>query len=251
MTAIAGIAGKQKHELVEKMLEKMSHRGWDWHAIVEGEDTTIGICGKKYQERAQLDIKARGIVSDGNLPGRFAQAQSTPEGFILQRDPIGVAPLYYGNTIEGDLCFASEVKGLLEATSDIHEMPPGTIYDGKISETYFNLNTQNPVSDSPEQIATELRRRLAFAVEKCVGDGNVGSWLSGGVDSSLMAALARPRLEKMHTFVAGLPGAPDLIFARQMANYLKTEHHEVIVNMDEILSALPEVIYYLESFDRS
>jgi asparagine synthetase B (glutamine-hydrolysing) len=64
-----------------------------------------------------------------------------------------------------------------------------------------------------------------------------------------MAALAKKRVPKLHTFAAGLPGAPDLKFARQMASYIKSEHHEVIVSLDEILSVLPDVIYSLESFD--
>jgi asparagine synthase (glutamine-hydrolysing) len=249
MTAIAGIARANKSDLIESMLEKMTHRGGAWRDILEEKTTTLGMIGLKIQENALVSLKHNGIAQDGFAPGCSAQVQATSNGFLLKRDPIGVAPLYYGWTKDGEFCFASEVKGLLLTTTDIHELPPGHMFDGQKLEPYYQLAVQTPSSDPPEQIAGELRRRLKLAVEKSIGDGNVGSWLSGGLDSSTMAALARPHVNHLHTFAAGLPGAPDLEYARQMADHIHSEHHEIIVGPDEILAILPEVIYYLESFD--
>jgi asparagine synthase (glutamine-hydrolysing) len=249
MAAIAGIVGANKSDLIERMLEKMTHRGWAWRDILEEQETTLGMVGIKIQEKALFALKQGGIAQDGFGPGRFSQAQATTKGFILKRDPIGVAPLYYGWTKDGEFCFASEVKGLMLATTVVHEIPPGYTFDGQQLEPYYQLAVQTPINNPPEQIAIELRRRLELAVENSIGDGNVGSWLSGGLDSSTMAALARPHVDHLHTFAAGLPGAPDLEYARQMADHIHSEHHEVIVEYDEILAVLPEVIYYLESFD--
>jgi asparagine synthase (glutamine-hydrolysing) len=249
MTAIAGIASIDKCDLIEKMLEKMTHRGWAWLDILEEKTTTLGIIGIKIQEKALGALKQGGIAQDGFGPARFAQAQATPGGFTLKRDPIGIAPLYYGWTKKGEFCFASEVKGLMLATNDIHELPPGCSFDGKILEPYFQLSISSPLDDPTEQIAMELRRRLELAVVNSIGDGNVGSWLSGGLDSSIMAALARSHVSRLHTFATGLPGAPDLVYAQQMAEHIHSEHHELIVGLDDILAVLPEVIYYLESFD--
>jgi asparagine synthase (glutamine-hydrolysing) len=249
MAGIAGIAGAKKGKLVERMLDKMTHRGRAWRNILEEKETTLGLIGFKIQEHALFEMKKDGFAQDGFGPGRFAQVQANSRGFILKRDPIGIAPLYYGWTNEGEFCFASEVKGLLAVTRDVHELPPGFNFDGQNLEPYYQLSIQPILNDPPAQIAAELRRRLEVSVEKSIGDGNVGAWLSGGLDSSTMAALARRHVDRLHTFAVGLPGAPDLDFARQMAEAIRSEHHEVIVKPDEILAVLPEVIYYLESFD--
>jgi asparagine synthase (glutamine-hydrolysing) len=82
-----------------------------------------------------------------------------------------------------------------------------------------------------------------------VSDVPVGILLSGGLDSSAIAALARPHVELLHTFAVGLPGAPDLEFAREAAAFLKAVHHEVVVHVNQLLAILPTVVYHLESFD--
>lgn len=249
MAGIAGIANSDNVELVEKMINKMSHRGWAWHDIIEGKTTTVGLNGIKIQESALVELKHSGLAQDYSGEGRFAQAQATSSGIILKRDPIGIAPLYYGRTKDGDLCFASEVKGLLPATNDIHELLPGTIFNGEKTETYFQLASKTPINNPPQEIAAELRKKLEVSVQKCIGNGNVGSWLSGGIDSSALASLARKYVDRLYTFAAGLPGAPDLEFARLVANHIKSDHHELVVQPDMILKVLPDVIYHLESFD--
>jgi asparagine synthase (glutamine-hydrolysing) len=249
MAGIAGIVSPNRNELVLQMLNKMKHRGEEWCEIVNKKETTLGMLGFKIQEKELNNLKKGGLAKDGFVPGRVAQAQATSQGFILKRDPIGAAPLYYGWTKEGDFCFASEVKSLMVATNDVHEFPTGCKSNGHTFKTYFQLEIKPMLDTPPEIIATELRKKLENSIEKCIGDGNVGAWLSGGLDSSIMAAIARRKVREIHTFAGGLPGAPDLDFARQMADYIKSTHHEVIVEPDEIKSILPEVIYYLESFD--
>lgn len=249
MTAIAGIASPKKSMLVESMLRVMKHRGGAWMEIQESDNTTLGFNGIRTQEEVRDQLKHKGLVKDGCVPGRFAQAQAKSQGFVLKRDPIGAAPLYYGWSEAGEFCFASEVKGLLVATTDIHELPPGYEFDGRILDPYYTLKTQSPVSDKPETICAVLRGKLEQSIEKSIAHGCNGSWLSGGLDSSVIAAIARPRLKKLYTFAAGLPGAPDLQNARVMAEHIKSEHFEIVVQLDEILGVLPEVIYYLESFD--
>jgi asparagine synthase (glutamine-hydrolysing) len=134
-------------------------------------------------------------------------------------------------------------------TREVRELPPGHTFDGKQLKPYFHLKKFPVLNDSPIRIAKELRIILATAVEKYANDGRVGVWLSGGLDSSVMAALARPYSQPFHTFAAGLPDSSDIKFARIVADFLGSEHHEAIVSVEELLAILPEVIYHLESFD--
>ncbi len=249
MAGIAGVLNPQKTELAEKMIHKMSHRGWAWSELIENEIAVVAMNGIRIQDNALTDLKNFHLAKDGCMPGRFAEAQITTKDILLKRDPLGAAPLYYGWTEEGDLCFASEVKALILATTKIFELPPGCSLKNQQIESYYYLKAQDPLDQSAEELALELRRRLEASVEKSIGNGNVGAWLSGGIDSSILAALASKQVNHLQTFAAGLEGAPDLKYARQMAEYIKSEHHEVIVKPAEILSILPEVIYYLETFD--
>jgi len=249
MASIAGVSRGNQAELVQRMLEKMNHRGKAWQEILEKPNTTLGINGIEIQEGARQDLRQDGIAKDGFIPGRFAQAKSTAKTFLLKRDPIGAAPLYYGWTSDGLFCFASEVKGLLEVTQDIHELPPGSSFDGRKLEKYYQVAVRPPLDDTPVHMAQELRSKLEASVERGIGNGDVGSWLSGGLDSSIMASLASQYIDKLHTFAAGVPDAPDLGYARKMADYIHAVHHEVIIQPDQLLKILPEVIYYLETFD--
>jgi len=228
------------------MLDKISHRGPAGRQVIETPRGTVGVVWPELQAETQTYLVQSHMAMDELDGGHFAMAS---EDFNLKRDPLGVAPLYYGQSVDGALCFASEVKALLEATRQVRELPPGHINDGEKLYLYDTLAKQQPAYDPPEQVVKELRRRLEAAVEKHVGGGEVGVWLSGGLDSSTAAALARPHLERLHTFVAGLSGSPDLEHARVTADYLGCKHHEVIVQFDHLLTILPDVIYHLESFD--
>lgn len=246
------MARPEAQAYVDRMLDCMAHRGRAGRRVMSAGGVTLGAVWPPAQAGtlALLVLGTALTAQDAAGRARDARAQARPGGLVLSRDALGVAPLYYGQAPgDGALCFASEVKALLAVTADIHELPPGHEYDGKRMECRFALAPLPTLDDAPEHIAQELRRRLAAAVEWGIGDGQIGSWLSGGLDSSAIAALVRPHVPRLHTFAAGLPGAPDLDHARTVAEHLHTQHHEVLVTVPELLAALPEVIRHLESFD--
>ncbi len=249
MAGIVGVAQPAKEKEVEQMLSQIAHRGPAGRAIFEVAGTTLGIVWTKSQQVSIATLKSEQTVSDSAGEGHLAAAKITNGKLVLTRDPFGVAPLYYGWIVDGTLCFASEVKALLEMTDHVHELPPGHRYDGNQLIPYFHLQKQPTLTDSPEQMAKELHKRLINSVQKRSRNDVVGSWLSGGLDSSTIAALARPQVRTLYTFAAGLLGAPDLEYARAVAAFIQSEHHEIIVNIEEMLTALPEVIFHLESFD--
>jgi asparagine synthase (glutamine-hydrolysing) len=245
MSGITGVVHPRNNEIVKNMLEKISYRGHS-NRLIETDDATLGITWSNVHS-ALSENKEATIKTLEN--GSIGYVNLADGKFVLKRDPIGVVPMYYGKTKEGSLCFSSEVKGLLPVTREVHELPPGYTYDGKKLKPYFHLKKLPHVSETPEKIAQELHKKLAIGVEKYANDGQIGSWLSGGLDSSVMAALAHPYSKPLHTFSAGLPGSADLKYARMVADFLHSEHHEVVVNIDDLLAILPEVIYHLESFD--
>jgi asparagine synthase (glutamine-hydrolysing) len=250
MAAIAGICLPEQNDLVKGMLEKLSHRGGENIEIKDVNGVTIGTNFTKIQSDS-LDVnKNRTVVRDDAEAGHQAQVRVENGGVYLKRDPLGVAPLYYGYNAQNALCFASEVKALLGICSDIKQVKPGTEFNGEKTKEYFSLNKKEPLANNPESIAKELKQRLENSVKKRVDmGGKVGSWLSGGLDSSTMAALAKKYVDNLHTFAAGTEGAPDIEFARIVADYIGSNHHEVILDFDSLLELLPEVIYHLESFD--
>jgi asparagine synthase (glutamine-hydrolysing) len=247
MAGIVGINRRGEQQSVLRGLEKIAHRGSNGRLVVEGGACTLGLIWPEPQASAVNQLMQTRIAWDEAGEGHFAMAACNKT--FLKRDPIGVAPLYYGWTEDGSFCFASEVKGILEFTRDVHELLPGHTFDGQRIATYYYLKKLPIVRESPEQITKDLRQRLETTVEKHSRNGDVGSWLSGGVDSSSLAALAKQYFHPFHTFTAGLPGAPDIEHAQAVADFIRSEHHVVTVRINDMLAVLPEVIYHLESFD--
>ncbi len=250
MGAIAGIAQPQMDSFVNKMLDKMAHRGQAGRTVFDVNEVTFGASWTEMQAEHMNELEEQSLVIDYVAEGHMAQAQIKDGNLELMRDELGAAPLYYGYMKDGTVCFASEVKGLLEVTRDVNMLAPGHRYiNGKL-ERYYQPKTQPQLEEKPEAIADELRSRLEDTVSEFAKKNDVlGSWLSGGLDSSTMAALVRPHLEKLHTFAAGFEDAPDVKYARQVADYIGSDHHEVIVTFADLLTILPDVIYHLESFD--
>jgi asparagine synthase (glutamine-hydrolysing) len=212
----------------------------DFHTIKDGSDTEIALHA----------FEEFGTRIFGRLEGEFALAIIDEERFVLARDRLGIKPLYYG--FHGSsFCFASEIKGLVGMVDQIHEFPPGHFLMSDQGlypyDPYFPKQVKmNGALDSAEQLAGHLR----FAVERSIPQGaEVGVWLSGGVDSSVIAALARPYVDRLYTFSAGIEGAPDLQYAQQVAQHIGAEHYERIYDVDEMQAVLENVIYHLESFD--
>lgn len=195
------------------------------------------------------------------LDGMFAFALAGSRGLLLARDPLGIKPLYYG-VYRGMVLAASEIKAFPDM-EELHTLPAGHFLivpplDPKgavklpeprafCSPTHVEPYIATP---PPEEILVEIRRRLEQAVVKrLMSDVPVGVFLSGGLDSSIVAALMRPHTVSLHSFTAGVEGAPDLGAAREVASSLGTEHHELIYSPADVVDALPTVIRHLESFD--
>jgi len=249
MAGIAGITTTNATEEVKEMLARIRYRGKADISVTEHEGTTLGIVWNESESESVKEYLDAGEAGYYNSPGNFARAKPLNGSFILSRDELGVAPLYYGNDSRGNICFASEIKALLPLTSGINELPPGHILQGDKLRSFFRLHSGPKTSETPDQIAKVLFKLLDKAVLDSIRTENTGSWLSGGLDSSAICAIATRHLKKLTTFAAGLKGAPDLEYAHQMADFIKSEHYGLIVSPDELIRILPEVIYHLESFD--
>lgn len=191
------------------------------------------------------------------LDGMFAFAITGNSSIFLARDPIGIKPLYYATSGE-KLYFASEIKALQGISSQVMEFPPGYWWHSDLGmKQYYKLdkNTlqeQKPAPPPNDKALNSIRDRLRQAVEKqMMTDASVplGISLSGGLDSSVVAAFARQMKDDLKTFVVGISGSSDLAASVDVAKYLGTVHHRYQYTYEEMLEALPEVIYFLESFD--
>lgn len=184
------------------------------------------------------------------IEGMFAFAIASPKGILLARDPLGIKPLYIGRRGKR-LVFASEIKAIARAADTIAAFPPGHVYSsGQGAQPYFELAPGPPEVRSPEAARRGVLRRLVRSVRASMtADVPVGAFLSGGLDSSLIASIATKLQRGLHTFAVGVEGSRDLEYARRMAGFLHTRHHERTFTTEEALRALPEVIYALESFD--
>lgn len=183
------------------------------------------------------------------LDGMFAFALLDGAELVLARDPLGIKPLYYGWK-NGALHFASEIKALQSSVEQILEFPPGHWYSSATGfVSYYDVaNPNNGQSEAPTP--SEIRTGLHSAVcKRLMSDVPLGVFLSGGLDSSIIAALVRQELGTVHSFAVGVEGSADLEFARRAALFLGTQHHDYVYTPQEMIEVLPDVIYYLESFD--
>ncbi|MFO8012927.1 MAG: asparagine synthase B [Phycisphaerae bacterium] len=185
------------------------------------------------------------------LDGMYAFAIADGPDLFVARDPVGIKPLYVGRR-DGGLAFASELKALAGVADEVEEFPPGTYFHSRLGRRRFGALAQR----APEPLtvadhAARLREGLERAVVKrLMSDVPVGAFLSGGLDSSIIAALARRHVEHLHTFSVGVEGSRDIEAARRVSRYLGTEHHEYVFTAAEVLEHLPEILFYLESFDQ-
>ncbi len=191
-----------------------------------------------------------GIELFEKLEGEFALAIAEKDRMILARDRLGIKPLYYGFHA-GILYFASEIKALTDWVDEVHEFPPGhyMLTDQGLFP-YRPLIPDAIELENPNASARQLSDRLHDSMRRALPENvEIGVWLSGGVDSSAIAALARPMVKQLHTFSIGAKNAPDLKYARQVAEHIGSIHHERHYDLDEMLNVLDDVIYYLESYD--
>lgn len=173
---------------------------------------------------------------------------------MAARDPMGIRPMFYGYTKEDHkISFSSEAKGLIEYCTDIMPFPPGHYYkDGEFICYNYLADSKFIHNDDLDIIFTNIRTKLVSAVEKRLhADAPIGYLLSGGLDSSLVCSIAQKIINKpIKTFAIGMETDPiDLKYAKQAAEFLGTDHTEVIITKNDVLSSLEEVIYHLETFD--
>jgi asparagine synthase (glutamine-hydrolysing) len=294
---IAGIWGDPDNNLLDTMLEKISHRGPDGQGKIVRDNYSLGhnrlsiidveggdqpitnedgslelifngeiynyldikkdLTDHNFKTDSDSEVILHLFEEEGqdvvkNLDGMFAFAICDSEDLFIARDPLGIKPLYYGE--DGDtLYFSSEIKSLIKATDDINEFPAGHYFkSGKGFKKYYSLpELPEEFSTNIEKNISRIRIKLEEAVKKrLMSDVPLGVFLSGGLDSSMISAIARKNTDgPLHSFAVGTPGSPDVIHSEEIARYLGTTHHVFKYNKQDIIKILPEVIYHLESFD--
>ena len=184
------------------------------------------------------------------LDGMFAFAIADGDDIYLARDPVGIKPLYYGKR-SGSTIFASELKALAGVAENVREFPPGHWFHSQSGfHQYYDVPNLDPLKSSDEEHAARVRQVLERSVVKrLMSDVPLGSFLSGGLDSSAAASIASRHIDGLNTFAVGIEGSRDLEAARVAAKFIGSKHHEYLVTKKEVASCLPEIVYSLESFD--
>jgi asparagine synthase (glutamine-hydrolysing) len=302
MCGIVAEHGCSDPEQLERMLERLAHRGPDDRGTVQidgswlghrrlsivdvgggqqplctsderawlvgngevynHEDVRAGLAGRELlttsdNEVALHLIDERGPAGLAELSGMFAFVMAGEDGrFVAARDPVGIKPLYWARR-NGAVRFASEMHAFdPEWQALVEPFPPGCAWtpaQGLVRFASAVPEPRAPVSDR-EALLEGTRETLIRAVrQQMMGDVNVGVFLSGGLDSSLVAAIAarvaRERGRRLQTFAVGTEGSPDLAAARRVAGHLGCEHVEVTYTAAEALESLPNVVRAIESFD--
>ena len=213
--------------------------------------------------------RERGCDFLEELSGIFAFAlyDEEKDDFLIARDPIGVIPLYIGKDKDGMVYCASELKALEGFCDEYQPFPPGHYYrgsEGELKRWYTRDWEQFDAVKDNEARVEDVRNALEDAVKRqLMSDVPYGVLLSGGLDSSVISAVARKyaprRVEtdgkqdawwpRLHSFAVGLKGAPDLAKAREVADYIGTVHHEINYTIQEGLDAIRDVIYFIETYD--
>ena len=190
----------------------------------------------------RLDAEFALILYDGDT-----------QSYIAARDPIGIRPLYYGYDPHGVIVFASEPKNLVGLVGEIMPFPPGHYYKDGEFVCYNDIAAVDEVCmDDVETICSKIHEKLVKGIEKrLIADAKVGFLLSGGLDSSLVCAIAaRKSKEPIRTFAIGMSeDAIDLKYAKQVADYIGSDHTEVIITKEDVLAALEDVVQLLGTYD--
>ncbi len=211
------------------------------HRFATASDSEVAV--HLYEEHGEDELSC--------LDGMYAYALTDGIDFMAVRDPVGIKPLYYGKRGES-LVFASELKALAGRVTEVKEFPPGSFYHSRSGlRKYRSLPRARPAAAmTPAQACRQVRRTLEEAIDKrLMSDVPLGAFLSGGLDSSIIAAVARSRMKELHTFAVGIEGSRDLQAARMVAEHIGSIHHEHVFTVREIQENLPDIVYSLESFD--
>ena len=215
--------------------------------------------------------KDKGIHFLEDISGIFAFVlyDEEKDEFLIARDPIGVIPLYIGKDSEGHIYFGSELKALEGFCDEYEPFLPGHYYhskEGKMKRWYTRdwMDYEKVAKENGTSPCRQIHDALEEAVHRqLMSDVPYGVLLSGGLDSSVISAIAKKyaakRIEtdgasdawwpQLHSFAVGLKGAPDLVKAREVAEYIGTVHHEINYTLQEGLDAIRDVIYFIETYD--
>ncbi|MGD2035756.1 MAG: asparagine synthase B [Bacteroidales bacterium] len=190
------------------------------------------------------------------LDGVFVFVLVDGDKFMAGRDPIGVKPMYYGKDDEGNMYFSSEMKAIADQCSEMEPFPPGHYYTPETGFVkFFNPSWEDHKKCTEEYDPEKLRNALIAATKKrLMSDVPLGVLLSGGLDSSLTASIAQKLVrdtgQVLHSFSVGVHSeATDLVAARKVAEFIGTEHHQILFTIEEGLEALEKVIWHLETYD--
>lgn len=229
--------------------------------------------GRLFSTRSDNEVALHLINEQGpdaidQLSGMYAFVGAAEDGrFIAARDPVGIKPLYWAER-KGEYRFASEMRAFDPSwLPSVELFPPGHYWTPRTGLVRFEHavperalkplpGPEQPGAPIPEDILLETREVLVSAVDRqMMGDVPVGVFLSGGLDSSLVAAIAadylRARGGRLKTFAVGTEQSSDLLAARTVAEHLDSEHHERIYTAEDAIAVLPEAVRAIESFDPS
>ncbi len=202
------------------------------------------------------------------LSGMYAFVLFNPENgeWLIGRDPMGIIPLYFGKDAQGALWVASEMKALTAECDDVQLFPPGHVWSSNDGAPIGFYQREWMEGDLPTGTykPEELKSELTKSVQRhLMGDVPYGLLISGGLDSSVIAAIAmqhaRVRVEdngqseawwpRVHSFSIGLEGSPDLAAAKTVAEAIGTVHHSLTFTIQEGIDALSEVVRHIETYD--
>ena len=222
-------------------------------------------CQQSPSLREELGVGS--FLEDLNGIFAFALYDEENDEFLIARDPIGVIPLYIGYDSDGTLYVASELKALEGQCERYEPFLPGHYYWSKEPgmKRYYKRDwfSYDAVKDNPASVPA-IHDALTDAVKRqLMSDVPYGVLLSGGLDSSVISAIAEKfsehRIEddsktkaywpRLHSFAVGLKGAPDLAKAKMVADHIGTVHHEINYTIQEGLDAIRDVIYFIETYD--
>ncbi|MBN1418403.1 MAG: hypothetical protein JXP34_06470 [Planctomycetes bacterium] len=284
MSGIAGIVGERASRTdLESMLRKIRHRGPDDLFSDIGERHAVGVAtaslgrqkgaghavqdgclllfdGEIYNDRppgaSDADValhlyRRHGRTFGARLHGAFAACVRDGERLILARDAVGIRPMYWGYDAGGAIRFASEIKALVGAVREIRALPPGTVWSAEGGlQRPLPVHPDVAVPDRADEAARVLRDLLFQATQRRLADGAVGGiLLSGGLDSSVIAAIAHQLDPALPAFTVGAKGAPDIRHAMLVARHIGIRHRIKQFDASEVKALIPTAIYALESFD--
>ncbi|KAK9789946.1 hypothetical protein WJX73_008349 [Symbiochloris irregularis] len=228
--------------------------------IVKHSKSDSAIIGHLYEQLGDSDELWN------SLDGIFACVLIDEEKgtFCAARDPLGICPLYWGRGADGSYWFASEMKALQDRCTWFDIFPPGHVFRSQTGkpERWYKPDwlDQSLIPTAPADLSLIRHTLIRAVVKRLMSDAPLGVLLSGGLDSSLVAAITVRHMKeatnaydtqhKLHTFSIGIAGSPDLLAARKVAKHLGTDHHEFTFTVQEGIDCLSDLIWHIESFEQ-